>query len=255
VSKPRRHPSANGHAPAPDLAGLRRRQVVEAAVAVIAERGVQGLSLSAVERRAGMSRGQLTYYFPAKEDILLAVFDRLLTLTYERIGPPAGRPSMDQAGAWEIIRHLLATVPEQPAASPEFHCLQYTFLSQIGHRADFRERLAQLYEEWRSRMAAGLAQEFAAKPAIRPVSPRALATLVQALLHGLALQHAADPQSFRTEELLHLCVDMLGTYLWGNAATTNGKNHAPKANKPSRVATPRRGKKPAEGHRHERAGR
>jgi AcrR family transcriptional regulator len=238
-----------------DVASIRREQIVEAAIAVIAAQGLQNLSLSEIEKQAGMSRGQLTYYFPAKEDILLAVFDRLLTLTYERIGSPAGRPSMEQAGAWEIIRHLLATVPEQPAASPEFHCLQYTFLSQIGHRADFRERLAQLYEEWRSRMAAGLGQEFAAKPAIRPVAPRALATLVQALLHGLALQHAADPHSFRTEELLHLCVDMLGSYLWGNAAPTNGKNHAPKANKPSRGAAPRRGKKPAEGHRHERAGR
>ena len=66
-----------------NIAGIRREQIIEAAVSVITERGLQNLSLSEIEKKAGMSRGQLTYYFPAKEDILLAVFDRLVLLTYE----------------------------------------------------------------------------------------------------------------------------------------------------------------------------
>src|SRR5262245_58107831 len=54
----------------PDIANTRREQIVEAAVAVITEQGLQNLSLSEIEQKAGMSRGQLTYYFKAKEDIL-----------------------------------------------------------------------------------------------------------------------------------------------------------------------------------------
>jgi AcrR family transcriptional regulator len=218
-----------------DIGSIRREQIVEAAVAVIAEQGLQHLSLSEIEKKAGMSRGQLTYYFPAKEDILLAVFDRLLELMYQRVGTPGGQPE-DEAGAWAWIEHLLRTIPEQPKASPEFHCLQYTFLSQIGHRDDFRQRLAKLYAEWRSKMGQGLALDLARRPAVRPVSPRALATLVQAILHGLAMQHAADPGSFRTEELLHLCLDMLGIYLWGDAG-----NGAPKRRKKSKAGGASRG--------------
>ena len=89
-----------------DVASIRREQIVEAAVAVIAEKGLQNLSLSEIEKKAGMSRGQLTYYFPAKEDILLAVFDRLLLLMYQRIGTPEGR-SCDQLSGWDWVRHLL----------------------------------------------------------------------------------------------------------------------------------------------------
>src|SRR5262245_32852601 len=166
-----------------DVARIRREQIVEAAVAVIAEQGLQHLSLSEIENKAGMSRGQLTYYFPAKEDILLAVFDRLLELTYQRIGHPRGSATCEPVPAWEMIRHLLATLPDRPQATPEFHTLQYTFLSQIGHREDSRGRLAQLYQEWRGRMAAGLTDDFARRPTVRPVAPRALATLVQAILH------------------------------------------------------------------------
>src|SRR5947209_17604438 len=92
-----------------DVGRIRREQIVEAAVAIIAECGLQNLSLSAIEERAGMSRGQLTYYFKAKEDILLAVFDRLLQLMYQRIGTPGGETGQTacDASAWEWVQHLL----------------------------------------------------------------------------------------------------------------------------------------------------
>src|SRR5947199_6829177 len=95
-----------------DVARIRREQIVEAAVAVITEQGFQNLSLSEIEKKAGMSRGQLTYYFPAKEDILLAVFDRLLLLTYERIGTPHSQGNGEEGG-WEWVEHLLQKILEQ----------------------------------------------------------------------------------------------------------------------------------------------
>src|SRR5437763_8708649 len=100
-----------------DVARIRREQIVEAAVAVIAQQGLQNLSLSEIERKAGMSRGQLTYYFPTKEDILLAVFDRLVLLMYERIGRPAG-PAPDQDSGWEWIEHLLDKLLASPPVGP-----------------------------------------------------------------------------------------------------------------------------------------
>src|SRR5438105_4644343 len=72
--------------PRADIVNARREQIVEAAVAVIAEQGLHNLSLSEIETRAGMSRGQLTYYFGTKEAILLAVFDHLLELLCKRAG-------------------------------------------------------------------------------------------------------------------------------------------------------------------------
>jgi AcrR family transcriptional regulator len=196
------------------LVSLRREQIVEAAVAVITEQGLQNLSLSEIEQKAGMSRGQLTYYFKTKEDILLAVFDRLVTLIHQRIGTPAGAGCSDASG-WDWIQHLLESLLTRPPVSPEFGCLQYTFLSQIGHREDFRQRLATLYDAWRSNMALGLAGDMAGRQPARAVSPRAMATLIQAILHGLAMQRAADPDAYDGEEMCRLCLDLLSSYLWG----------------------------------------
>jgi AcrR family transcriptional regulator len=195
-----------------NIGSIRREQIVDAAVSVIAEQGIQNLSLSEIENKVGMSRGQLTYYYKTKEEILLAVFDRLLHLMCEQHGEP--EHPFAHLDWLEVVRHLLDMILQDPPAHPEFHALQYTFLSQISHREDFREKLADLYEEWRSNMVDGLKRETKKRPAVRRVSPRAMATLVQAILHGLAMQRAADPRAIDTRAIVHLCLYMLDTYLW-----------------------------------------
>ncbi len=209
-----------------DVGSIRREQIVQAAVSIIAEQGLQNLSLSEIEKKAGMSRGQLTYYFPAKEDILLAVFDRLIQMMHERgvahhQREGAGPCLRDEPG-WERLEFLLRKLLLEPPAFPEFGALQYTFLSQIAHREDFRLRLANLYKEWRGYMARDLAAASARRPG-KKASPRTVATLVQAVIHGLFVQRTADPDAYDREEMVELLLDMLGAYLRPGEAT-NGKS-------------------------------
>jgi AcrR family transcriptional regulator len=210
-----------------DIGSLRREQIVEAAVACITERGLQNLSLSEIENRAGMSRGQLMYYFPTKEEILLAVFDRLLLLLYERIGEPE---SVDGGSGPFLanLERLFRRVLSQPPISPEFNTLQYTFLAQIGHRADFRERLARLYAEWRTRLGEDL-ERVLANQGRRPVAPRALASLIQALFQGLAIQRAADPAAYDPDEMVKLCLDIVSRYLRTPASRRRVRVRKPRA--------------------------
>jgi AcrR family transcriptional regulator len=196
-----------------DVGSIRREQIVQAAIAIIAEQGLQNLSLSEIETKAGMSRGQLTYYFRAKEDILLAVFDRLIEMMHERAqANGVGGGCGFQEPGWEHLTHFLTTFLLNPPVIPEFNSLQYTFLSQIGHRDDFREKLANLYGEWRDHLAGDVAGDLERRPG-RKASPRTVATLVQAILHGLAIQRAADPDVYDRQEMLDLCLDLLGAYL------------------------------------------
>ncbi len=198
-----------------DVGSIRREQIVQAAVSIIAEQGLQNLSLSEIEKKAGMSRGQLTYYFHTKEDILLAVFDRLIEMMHERAGhgrADGAGPCASGAEGWDRLSFLLKKLLLEPPAFPEFGPLQYTFLSQMGHREDFRLRLANLYEEWRDYMARDLAGDLKRRPG-KKASPRAAATLIQAVLHGLFMQRDADPDAYDRQEVLDLFLDMFGAYL------------------------------------------
>jgi AcrR family transcriptional regulator len=219
-----------------DIGSIRREQIVDAAVAVIAEQGLQNLSLSEIEKKAGMTRGHLMYYFPAKEDILLSVFDRLLRLMCEqhRTEPARNPLHTPPPNTLAALQFLLPVVMQGPEANPEFHAqfhaLQYTFLSQISHREDFRQRLASLYEDWRGCMTDQLVRDRARGELKRTVPPRTMASLIQAILHGLAMQLAADPNAFDRQEMLELCLDMLGTYLGANSARAgkNGSERSPR---------------------------
>jgi AcrR family transcriptional regulator len=198
-----------------DIGAIRREQIVAAAVDIIVHHGLHNLSLSKIESAAKMKRGQLTYYFPTKEEILLAVFDRLLLLMCQRMEAVEGsREEIEQnRTAWEAVQGLLRMVlgPPRPGdLGPEFAALQYTFLAQIAHRDDFRQRLASLYEDWRG----GCARHWErtakkASPLARSVSPRTLASFFQSIIHGLFMQIAADPRAFDRSEMLHLCVGVL----------------------------------------------
>jgi len=159
-----------------------------------------------------MSRGQLTYYFRTKEAILLAVFDRVIELMYVRLGRPESRnEGGGEASGWALTQHLLETLLGQPMISPEFHVLQYTFLAQIGSRPDFRRRLSRLYGEWRSHMIREFQRESNHSPRLK--KSRTMASLIQAILHGLSMQLMADPNAFDCGEMLTLCRELLGTYL------------------------------------------
>lgn len=197
-----------------DISFIRKEQIVDAAVCVISQQGLQNFSLSEIEKKARMSRGQLTYYFPAKEDILLAVFDRflfLMQLNFQVQDKKTGKPSTDKLQGLDRICRVIENVLARPVEGDGFHALQYTFLSQISHRSDFRARLSALYEEWRSKLNDDLIQEIGADTG--SLDLRNLATLIEAVLHGLSIQRAADPAAFDPKVMMGLVVDVILTYM------------------------------------------
>ncbi len=62
----------------------RRKQLLEAACAVIARRGLSGITVSDIAEEAGCSYGVIAFHFKTKERLLLAVLN-LLASNYERI--------------------------------------------------------------------------------------------------------------------------------------------------------------------------
>ncbi|MBX9677232.1 MAG: TetR/AcrR family transcriptional regulator [Gemmataceae bacterium] len=203
-----------------DIGAIRRDQIVSASAAIIAEQGIQHLSLSAIEKKVRMSRGQLTYWFKSKEDILLAVFDRMLLLMFQQHQEMQGQAPFTSDDWLDVFRHVMREMLKQPPEHAEFQTLHHTFLSQISHRDDFRRRLADLYGHWRGKIAEDVERRpgtDARKKNARKVEPRHLANLVQAILHGLRVQSLVDPDSVEAEPVIELCVDMFRNYLRGDA--------------------------------------
>jgi TetR/AcrR family transcriptional regulator, fatty acid metabolism regulator protein len=63
----------------------RRDQLVDCAIDAVAELGFQGTSVAEIARRAGVSKGVVTYHFAAKDDLIYAVVARIFDSVTEAL--------------------------------------------------------------------------------------------------------------------------------------------------------------------------
>ncbi|WP_422931135.1 TetR/AcrR family transcriptional regulator [Singulisphaera sp. PoT] len=191
-----------------DVGLIRRAQIVEAACRVIHRKGIQGTSLAEIEQEAGISRGVLTYHFPSKEDITLAVFDA----TIERLKAGADADFAGARSGRERLDIALDFVLNRKPTNDEFDTLNYTFLAQMSHREDFRTRLAAEYAEIRSKIAEDL-EESARQAGLQDDELQALAAIVHGALSGLVMQVNVDPQAIDRAAVLRTLKAILKSYL------------------------------------------
>ncbi|HET8954231.1 MAG TPA: TetR/AcrR family transcriptional regulator [Solirubrobacterales bacterium] len=104
----------------------RRREVVDTAAALFAERGYDGTSISELTAATGLAAGGLYHYIEGKDDLLIAICDELLEPLLERAREivAAGAPPVEQlhelVGAWvahvvEHRNHMLVFTQERQA--------------------------------------------------------------------------------------------------------------------------------------------
>jgi len=208
-----------GSGPRPDRRARRRQETIEEildiAVDVMTEEGVNGLSLAEVARRLGVQPPSLYKYFPS----LMAVYDALFlrgqlehlvvmrdAMAQAEPGLAALRNGLEASGRWALAHRAVAELlfwrpvpsfepsPEAFAPSREMVDLQRAALAdavaggQLGPGADAEEAVLLV-----STMIVGvLSQAFANEPGLQwgegrftPLFPRLLELLPAAFpLHG-----------------------------------------------------------------------
>src|SRR5438105_11316167 len=135
--------------PSSDLAARRRDQIVDAAMTIIAKEGIDRLSLGRIQKAVGMARGHLTYFFPTKEAILLAVVDRMMAEHRTRMESDRDCPKPPRAGGRAIARFMLSRPMSDSPAGRDFLSVMSTFTAQMNHRADYRAKVAGMQADWR----------------------------------------------------------------------------------------------------------
>ena len=83
----------------------KREAIVAAALDVIEEDGLSGLTQPRVAQRAGLRQSHLTYYFPTRADLLLAVAEEAVRRRIEvlRAAVSAEDPATKVAGLVEVL--------------------------------------------------------------------------------------------------------------------------------------------------------
>jgi len=177
---------------------LRREQIIAAARQLVAEKGLGGLTIAALERRLPFSRGVITYHFKNKDDIIYAVLestvaeiDAATLAAVEACSTPAEQVgAVMRANARGFVQHLAAVR------------ILMSFWSRIPSDKRARTVNARLYATYRRR-ASRLVERAKAEGVFAPdVNPEVVASLLVALVLGIAAQEYFEPGAINSAAVL-----------------------------------------------------
>jgi len=164
-----------------------REDVLAAAMEMIAERGLEKLTMAALGREVGMSSGHLLYYFHSKDELLL----RTLEWSEGRLGAERARLLTRTGPARERLAAYVDLYVPDGHRDPH-----WTLWLEVWNRSqsaavesDARDRQAAIEGAWHRDLVALLA-EGVSRGEFRPVDPDRFAARLRALLDGFAIHVA-----------------------------------------------------------------
>lgn len=184
-----------------------RRAILDAAAALIAEVGWCAVTTRAIAARAGVPHGAVAYHFTGKEDLLR---EAAITAMAQALAAPVAMASQ-APGTRELLEGTFGWYAEGGLNDPGVALLLDAAREAVRDEA-LRKALAGQLREYRGALS-GLIARDQQRGALPPgATADGLAGVVAALLDGLMLHLALDPQLD-----LGAITDALGHLLGGAA--------------------------------------
>ncbi|MCP4226857.1 MAG: TetR/AcrR family transcriptional regulator [Actinomycetia bacterium] len=168
-----------------------RRKIVEAAAALMAERGYAGTSIAAVSRKSGLLSGSIYWHFESKEALLAAVVEEGARAWHDALPHPDSSAEATAAMLEEhpeFLRLLLLIALERR----EVDHLSLAAIRRVRLRArrDLRQFVVALIEPVTDELPAELLDEFT--------------EFFLALADGAFIAHHIDPETADVSALFRL---------------------------------------------------
>jgi AcrR family transcriptional regulator len=199
-----REPAASrGTSPA-DLPPTARR-LLAAAQDILAERGYSELTMTAISQVSGVNRALVSYYFGGKAGLLAALVETLF------LNPDVGYVEQirsDRAGSDRADAFL--EWQQRVSANDRTNRMLYELLPHALREPEVRSRFAEEYRVYRAvdgECLSGAPRELTEEEL------EALAAVSIAVVEGLGIQRALDPDGFDHERAWRTWREVVGAYL------------------------------------------
>ncbi|MEV8035727.1 TetR/AcrR family transcriptional regulator [Streptomyces sp. NPDC086182] len=174
-----------------------REEVLAVAMEMIAERGLEKLTMAALGREVGMSSGHLLYYFRSKDELLL----RTLEWSEGRLGAERGRLLAARGTARERLDAYVSLYVPDGHRDPH-----WTLWLEVWNRSqnaddDARERQVAIEGAWHRDLVALLA-EGVSRGEFRAVDPDRFGARLRALLDGFSIHVAIGLRGTGRDQVL-----------------------------------------------------
>ncbi len=182
---------------------IRRKSLIEAAIAAIQARGSLEVTMSDIARRAGVSQGLAHHYFGSKEELILSAMRYLLADFGQSVRSKLRAARSPRARVSAIIEASLSSEQFQPGTVSAW----LVFYNHAQSSAAARRLLNVYLRRLNSNLISAL------KPIAGPLAPE-IAEGVASLIDGLYIREALSPggrQPIEPRALVERYVDRMTT--------------------------------------------
>jgi len=159
-----------------------RDALIAAATSELAEKGLETASLDAICARAGFTRGAFYVHFRDREELVVAVVDRILTKLFDAVIPAGEAPEdLDRT----VAQYVAMVVQQAPAVSGTKGWRHHHTLAACARSPALRQRYASLQEEAMSRVTKAARAGQRAGTVRKDVPARALGEILVILTMGI----------------------------------------------------------------------
>jgi AcrR family transcriptional regulator len=181
------------------------KRILDAAKTIVAERGFSELTMTVLERESGANRALVSYYFGGKAGLVAALVDSL----FKDPDSEGVEEIHDRSEGSERALHLLEW-QERVSANDRVNRTLYELLPHALRDPQTRERFADEYRLYRAVDAGYLAS---AREGLSEQDAQALAAVSIAVVEGLGIQRALDPDGFDHKRAWRMWREVIGRYL------------------------------------------
>ena len=186
----------------------RREQILEAAYEVALRRGIDGLTVRAVAARARLSHSLVLFHFKRKDQLGLALLDRVLAGTLSLTVPDEIRTLRRPS---ERLQALFRRELQRLSGEPRRVRLLLEFWARGGHNAVIRQKISAALEQYRTTFHDfGGDVSGGARGRSDKAIPAGVAAVAVSLILGYPVQAMIDPERVGLEEYLVAVRSALG---------------------------------------------
>ena len=181
------------------------RRILAAAQDILAERGYAELTITAISQVSGVNRALVSYYFGGKAGLLAALVETLF------LNPDVGDvEEIRSSRAGEDRADTFLEWQQRVSANDRTNRMLYELLPHALREPEVRARFAEEYRAYREVDADCLS---GAPRELTEEQLEALAAVSIAMVEGLGIQRALDPDGFDHGRAWRMWRDVVGAYL------------------------------------------
>lgn len=183
--------------PETELTEIRRGQIIEAAMKVFSEKGLEKARVDDIVAESGLSKGAVYWYFQSKDEIIQAAFDQFFDFDQQGLQRLIDQPGTTRERLLAYSLMMVQNVAQIYSLLP----LAYQFYA-AATRQSLMQASFQRYFQAYNDLLSQLLRQGIERGEIKPVDENAVATHLMALMEGMILLWVLQGASFDAEQFV-----------------------------------------------------